>query len=377
MTDDSGNINTIETVESGGSSTVKTVNKSYSTYILQSRRFIDYEFGKGQQTRDEYLFGSNKLENRRSSQLNNFYLRLFTIQDHKAQFDGLLIRILGSEIKWTIDQNDTGNYFIKYTFNGVSHSSEGLGDGIWSIFTICDALYDSSINDTIVIDEPELSIHPSIQKRLMQVLTEESKTKQIILSTHSPYFVDWQSISNGANLIRTTKETCGNIRCYSLSDEIKQNFKGLISDLNNPHVLGLNANEVFFLEDKIILVEGQEDIVIFRKISDQLDKNFNGNFFGWGVGGVTKMKTFLELFSNLGFEKVVAIYDGDKIDEMDHDKTIYTNYKFVALCTDDIRDKNERPIQEKKGLTDTRGKLKVEHQETAIDLIDDINKFFV
>lgn len=282
MEDEVGNICTIKTVESGGSSTTKIPNQSHSTYVLQSRRFVEYEFSQGEQSREQYLNSSNKLDNRRTSQLNNFFFRLFSIQNNKVHFDSMLKKILGSEIDWTIDQNDNGRYFIKYTFNGISHSSEGLGDGIWSVFTICDAIYDSSEGDTIIIDEPELSIHPSIQKRLMFILIEQAKTKQIILSTHSPYFVDWESISNGANLTRTTKETCGDINCYTLSDEIKRKSTGIITDINNPHVLGLNANEVFFLDDKIILVEGQEDIVIFRKISDELGKNFNGTFFGGG-----------------------------------------------------------------------------------------------
>jgi predicted ATPase len=54
--------------------------------------------------------------------------------------------------------------FIKFTFDNKSHNSEGIGDGIGSIFTICDALYDSESNSTIVIDEPELSLHPAYQK---------------------------------------------------------------------------------------------------------------------------------------------------------------------------------------------------------------------
>ena len=40
----------------------------------------------------------------------------------------------------------------KLIVNGCTHSSEGLGDGIWSVFTICDALYDSEPKCTICID---------------------------------------------------------------------------------------------------------------------------------------------------------------------------------------------------------------------------------
>ena len=58
----------------------------------------------------------------------------------------------------------------------------------------------------VVIDEPELSVHPALQKRLMALFLEYSKTHQIIVCTHSPYFVNWEAIVNGANLIRVVKE---------------------------------------------------------------------------------------------------------------------------------------------------------------------------
>lgn len=58
----------------------------------------------------------------------------------------------------------------------------------------------------------------------------------------------------------------------------------------HPHTLGIEANEAFFLEDSIILVEGQEDVVIFNKMARDLSMDLKGNFFGWGVGGAPKMK---------------------------------------------------------------------------------------
>lgn len=375
LTDENGIKCTIKTVDDGGSSTTKTPNSEFLFYVLQSRRYVEYEFGKGEQSRRSYLSNNNKLYSSRTSNLEGFYNRLFSMQKNKEIFDIMLKKILGYDIEWTIDQNDNGNYYIKYTYKGISHSSEGVGDGIWSVFTICDALYDSSINNTIVIDEPELSIHPNIQRNIMKILMEESKNRQIILSTHSPYFVNWESICNGASLIRTIKELNGNIKCYVLNKEIKIKFEGLMNDINNPHILGLDANEIFFLDDKIILVEGQEDIIIFNKISNLINKDFYGNFFGWGVGGASKMSVFLNLFESLGYKKIVAIYDGDKKEEMEADKTQFLNFKFVSLCTEDIRDKRGRTITSKIGLTDIGGNLKDEHKVFVENLIDEVNDY--
>lgn len=38
-----------------------------------------------------------------------------------------------------------------------------------------------------LIDEPEIHLHPKAQYKLIELLMKESKTKQIILTTHSPY----------------------------------------------------------------------------------------------------------------------------------------------------------------------------------------------
>ena len=48
-----------------------------------------------------------------------------------------------------------------------------------------------------------------------------------------------------------------------LQPETITRLEGLLSNRNNPHVLGLDAREIFFQNDKIILVEGQEDVVLY------------------------------------------------------------------------------------------------------------------
>jgi len=210
----------------------------------------------------------------------------------------------------------------------------------------------------------------------MDVFIRYAKDRQIIVSTHSPYFISWDSIISGGNLVRVFKDENENIQCYTLGNNIKEKFKGIIADLNNPHVLGLQANEIFFLYDNIILVEGQEDVIIFNRILRKMGIQLNGNFFGWGVGGATKMETFLELFTELGYRKVTAIYDGDKKEEMEKNKIKYANYNFLILPTDDIRDKEVRSMPSKSGITNKNGEIKPEYKKWMRDIISDINNYF-
>lgn len=114
---------------------------------------MSYEFSRNNWDKNTYMSIAQKLDNQRGSSLQNFEARLFQIETHKESFNGLLNRILGPDFQWTIDQRDGGNYYIKCTNGRASHSSEGIGDGVWSIFTICAALFDAPENSAIVIDE--------------------------------------------------------------------------------------------------------------------------------------------------------------------------------------------------------------------------------
>lgn len=205
----------IKTVPHGGSSTVKEGEISSQYYIVQSRRAIPYEFGKSNENKDSYMRNAQALENQRDSSLSNYQARLFQIEREKDKFDKILAQVLGRNFDWTIEQRDSGNYYIKCRDQSVMHSSEGIGDGIWSIFTICAALFDAEDNSVIVIDEPELSVHPALQKKLLNLLLSYSDRMQIIISTHSPYFINWEAITAGAQLVRVVKEEA-DTKCYLL-----------------------------------------------------------------------------------------------------------------------------------------------------------------
>ena len=85
---------------------------------------------------------------------------------NKDKFNELLYKVLDKSLQWYIEQNDNGSYYLAFKSDENSiHSSEGIGDGIWSVFTIIDAIYDATEKSVVVIDEPELSLHPMYQKK--------------------------------------------------------------------------------------------------------------------------------------------------------------------------------------------------------------------
>ena len=205
------------------------------------------------------------------AQTNDFaQYRLFRANGWKVDFNAILKKVIDPVPDWTIELSDEGRHFLKVSTAGQSHNSDGLGGGIVSLFLIIDSLYDSKPEDIIAIDEPELSLHPTYQRRLARLFAEYAKDRQIVIATHSPYFVDTECILNGAEVARIHKE--GNSCLISqLSRPVADRLEGLLKDSHNPHVLGLNAREAFFLEDGVIVLEGQDDVVHYPKALDQLE----------------------------------------------------------------------------------------------------------
>jgi len=345
-------------------------------FIIPSRRMFSPFFAKGARNRDAHIAGQS-LPPQRGQGYNEFPTRLFTIQANQQEFNEVLTKVIGKCPEWYIEQNDTGNYYLKFTYDQTEHNSDGAGEGLLSIFTIVDALYDSVAGDLIVIDEPELSVHPSFQKKLIGLLSEYATDRQIIISTHSPYFINWGSIVNGGAIVRVIKEN-NSSKIYQLSPASVDAIGNALKGLNNPHTFGLVASEVFFLEENIVLVEGQEDVIIYQEILKTLGIQLVGDFYGWGVGGADNMKNIVRILNDLGFKKVVGILDKNKMNLAPQLSKDFPDYLFIGIPADDVRDKNAikgRPGVS--GLASTDGTVKDEYKGVVTQIFSDVNSFFI
>ncbi|MBA7580250.1 hypothetical protein ES708_22141 [subsurface metagenome] len=347
-----------------------------SFFTLPARRGFPPFFSKDVWTRQQFT-DQTTFNPVRSTQLEHFFRRLFKIQQEKETFDSfnsVLSKVLGQIPDWCIELSDNQQHYLKFENNGSAHNSDGTGDGLLSIFTITDALYDSKPGDLIFIDEPELSLHPTLQKKLAKLFNEYSSDRQILISTHSPYFINWTAVKNGGKIARTVKEKTGT-KIYELQVSTATKILRLLNDMNNPHTLGLDAKEIFFLDDNILLVEGQEDVIFLNKILELKNIILNGTFFGWGVGGADKTDKVLAMLYDLGFKKITVIFDNNKKHLIAPLKKKFGLYYFTFIPTDDVRDKKEKNI---KGLIDFGGKTINKKYDKAIEkLCTNINNYLI
>ena len=381
------------------------------TFVLSSKRTFNSTFGAHSiADRDNYksnVSDSGYRDERNGN--NNFGGRLLNIiksTSNKNKFDKCLEKVLTPLPFWRIEAVSGGNAYLEFTFNGVKHNSNGAGDGYINIFNIIDSLYDSNEDNVIFIDEPEVSLHPELQRKLFDLLVEYSKDKQIIVSTHSPFFVDWSLFAKYSKIIRLRKDE-DTIKVFELKNSSKEGIKALLNDDHHPHILSLNANEIFFLKDNIILTEGQEDVLCYKNIFKQLEYKPDASFFGWGVGGETKFRFVLNILHDLGYEKVFVILDNDKRDTIQEYEKEYPLYNFYAIDADDVRNKErdkklnnlikkideksiddgikvelkeyiEEKFPEKTGLVKGLGKYEIneEYKESVQDLIKNMDEYF-
>lgn len=386
LTLDDGTVSGLKTIRPGGSETawIGPAGGGYGKgiFVLPSRRTFSPYFGSGGYSAERDLYsGGYGLSSFKESVNDRFASRLFKIdrdEDSRREFNNVLARVVSPVPQWTIDQSEAGQYYLRFTWGGDgrkhAHSSDGLGEGLVSLLFIVDSLYDSHPGSMVVIDEPELSLHPQFQRRLQRVLADYARDRQIVYATHSPYFVSWSDIANGARVVRVRKGAEGSA-VFEPESHILDKVARLGRDLNNPHVLGLDANEVFFLDDGVVLTEGQEDVIFLRRVIEQLDLNLKADFFGWGVGGAEKMEAVTELLRALGYRLVVGILDNDKESARESLQSKFSGYLFRCIDADDVRPKSARTIAAKHGLVDHAGKVRPEHLDPTKQLFADVQEY--
>lgn len=149
------------------------------------------------------------------------------------------IKISNAESRKSNEENIITLENLKFEFkvNNKSLYWHELSDGTKRIFYIISELFASNIlKNLVLIEEPELGIHPDQLSKLMNFLKEQSETKQIIISTHSPEVLNHLKRDELDRIIICKHEGEAGTKMYHLEEEEKEHLKeymvkeGFISD---------------------------------------------------------------------------------------------------------------------------------------------------
>jgi hypothetical protein len=153
-----------------------------------------------------------------------------------------------------------------------SYSSAREASGLLHLVAILAAIYDDEVG-CLLIDEPEVSLHPQLQSFLLSEIKKyagsntENGKKLIFISTHSTEFVELNSVEELASIVfcKDVLETPIQID-PTIGEFQSRKLQALLTRLGQEHKLALFCHTP-------LLVEGPSDEIICSAISRKLSLN--------------------------------------------------------------------------------------------------------
>ncbi|HYX07504.1 MAG TPA: AAA family ATPase, partial [Bacteroidales bacterium] len=215
-------------------------------------------------------------------------------------------------------------YSVKFKTERASYSEAFAGSGEVAIVRLVREIYQAPDYSLILLDEPEVSLHPGAQHRLKLFLLEQIKSKkhQIVLSTHSPTFVEELPI----DAIKVFYQNPATGR-FKVDEErtYKEAFYHI--ELTNPDKTEIIVEDL--LSKKII-----ESVI--NSIGEEVVSITHVKFF---PGGSSAIKNdFIKVFSQEEQKNRHIIFDGDQkpnelhfdpLELSDKEKTVANLKKLV------------------------------------------------
>jgi putative ATP-dependent endonuclease of OLD family len=173
-----------------------------------------------------------------------------------------LLSELGYE--WSLETiNPLKNqYDIRLKKQGSSFLVGAASSGERELLTYLFAIFALNVRDAlIIVDEPELHLHPKWQKTLLQLFIRlaQSTGNQFLLATHSPTFVSPESIQFVSRVFSHHQKS----HILRLNTIVLPEAKHLLNIVNSQN------NERLFFADEVVLVEGLSDRIFFEAVLDR------------------------------------------------------------------------------------------------------------
>lgn len=279
----------------------KNIQSGYGGYVANQSHFHD---GFGKKEFSYYKSGAEELD----TGIDAFVL-LEEKLDLKIKIEAILSQVLHRDIRLEWDSGK----LVPMTYNvkqAVEYELKKESHGIKELLILLTHIYDDS-HKVLIIDEPELNLHPQYQAFLLEhirkVSGNPSEGKKIIyLISHSPFILDFQTIDDLKSVIcfHSDFRKPSFIENLDPTDEAK--IKLIIPKLNVHH------KQLFFANTPIF-VEGIFDAQFIKAIQEKRGVSLEGSGSTViDVGGNEQLSSYY-LLSNLLGKKSLFIYDLDSI----------------------------------------------------------------
>ncbi|MDR0979196.1 MAG: AAA family ATPase [Lachnospiraceae bacterium] len=215
-----------------------------------------------------------------------------------------------------------GTSVLLKTGRDSSYSEANAGSGESSVINLVHKIMDATPFSLILLDEPEVSLHPSAQIRLKEFLVDEiiNKKHQVIISTHSPCLID-KMPQTALKLFET-------------------NLEGKFSITEN-----ITFQEAFYnIEDiardkKTIICEDIAVKIMIEKVLKAINKSqyFNVEFVHGGAETILTRYLPIYAMSSELRKNVFILLDGDKDKNVKYDIEKFTfqqtnSIEFLIEC---------------------------------------------
>jgi putative ATP-dependent endonuclease of the OLD family len=225
-----------------------------------------------------------------------------------------LLNELGYE--WSLESINSlkNQYDIRLKKQGSSFLVTAASSGERELLTYLFAIYALNVRDAlIIVDEPELHLHPKWQNTLLQLFIRLAKStgNQFLLATHAATFVSPESIQYVSRVFSCQQKS----HILRLNTDVLPEAKHLLNIVNSQN------NERLFFADEVVLVEGLSDRIFFEALLDHHGRSLSSKSIleVISVGG----KGFFEAYKkilNASNIKYSIISDLDYIEQVGTDK---------------------------------------------------------